>query len=55
MCIAHATSLPSSTVDQPTGENNIIIFKQNFVYPNDDSGLLFIMCGHMKLDACGSL
>ena len=38
-----ATSLPSSTVDRSTGEDNIIVF---FVYANSDSGLLFIMCGH---------
>ena len=42
-----AASLPSSTVDRSTGEDNIIMFfKQNFVYVNSDSGLLFIMCGH---------
>ena len=40
-CVAHATSLPSSTVDQSTGEDNII---QKFVYANSDSDLLFIMC-----------
>ena len=39
-----ATSLPSSTVDQSAGEDNIIV--QNIVYANSDSGLLFIMCGH---------
>ena len=39
-----ATSLPSSTVDRSTGEDNIIM--QNIVYANSDSGLLFIMCGH---------
>ena len=39
-----ATSLPSSTVDRSTGEDNIIV--QNIVYANSDSGLLFIMCGH---------
>ena len=37
-----ATSLPSSTVDRSTGEDNIIV--QNIA--NSDSGLLFIMCGH---------
>ena len=42
-CVALATLLPSSTVDQSTGEE---CFKQNFVYANSDSGLLFIMCGH---------
>ena len=42
-CVGRATSLPSSTVDQSTGEDN---FKQNFVYANSDSGLLFTMCGH---------
>ena len=42
-----AASLPSSTVDRSTGEDNIIMFfKQNFVYANSDSGFLFIMCGH---------
>ena len=42
-----ATSVPSSTVDRSTGEDNIIIFfKQNFVYANSDSGLLFIMYDH---------
>ena len=39
-----ATSLPSSTVDRSTGEDNIIV--QNIVYANNDSDLLFIMCGH---------
>ena len=39
-----APSLPSSTVDRSTGEDNIIV--QNIVYANSDSGLLFIMCGH---------
>ena len=37
--VACVTSLPSSTVHQSTGEENI-------VYANSDSGLLFIMCGH---------
>ena len=41
-CVERATSLPSSTVDQSTGEDNIIMFKQNFVYANSDSGLLYI-------------
>ena len=45
-CVARAISLPSSTVDQSTGEDNIIMLKQNFVYANSDNGLLFIMCGH---------
>ena len=45
-CVAHVTSLPSSTANQSTSEDNIIMFKQNFVYANSDSGLLFIMCGH---------
>ena len=27
-------------------EKTILCFKQNFVYTNSDSGLLFIMCGH---------
>ena len=35
-----ATSLPSSTVDQSTREDNIIV--QNIVYANSDSGLLRI-------------
>ena len=42
-CVARVTSLPFSTVDRSTGEDNI---KQNFVYANSDSGLLFLMCGH---------
>ena len=41
-CVACAISLSSSTVDQSTGEDNIIMF----LYANSDSGLLFIMCGH---------
>ena len=41
-----ATSLPSSTIDRSTGEDNIMCFKHNFVYVNSDSGLLFIMWGH---------
>ena len=45
-CVACATTLPSSTVDQSKGEDNNISFKQNFVYANSDSGLLFIICGH---------
>ena len=38
------TSLPSSTVDQSTEDNNY--YKQSFVYANSDSGLLFIMRAH---------
>ena len=45
-CVARATSLPSSTVDQSTGEDNIIMFIKKIVYVNSDSGLIFIMCGH---------
>ena len=26
LCVAHTTSLPSSTVDRSTGEDNIIMF-----------------------------
>ena len=44
--VARETSLPSSTVDRSTGEDNIIMFQQNFMYANSDSGLLFIMCGY---------
>ena len=33
-CVARVTSLPSSTVDRSTGEDNI---KQIFVYANSDS------------------
>ena len=40
LCVARATSLPSSTVDRSTGE----CFQQNFVY--DINSLLFTMCGH---------
>ena len=54
--VALATSLPSSTVDRSTGEDNIItdIFNKilcmllSYQYINSDSGLLFIMCGHCQ-------
>ena len=45
-CIACVTSLPSSTVDCSTGEDNIIMFCVCYQYINNDSGLLFIMCGY---------
>ena len=46
-CVARATSLPSSTVDQSTGEDNITYnVLHKIVYANSDSGILFIMCGH---------
>ena len=48
-CVARVTSLPSSTVDQSTGEDNIItdVFNK-ILYINSDSGLLFIMCDHCR-------
>ena len=43
-CVVCATSLPSSTVDQSTGEDNNYynVLNKNF----SNSGLLFIMYGH---------
>ena len=49
--VARVTSLPSSTVDRSTREDNTIML-QNFirtVYANSDSVFLFIMCGHYSL------